>query len=303
MMAQPSRGTLDEASSDEELNPFAALSAEDDLFTDDAASLTVRRPPRPDWGIPSFEDQCNGVNTFTLNRSDEQGLPVAGQSVTVNLEHRRHSTGSDLWEAALVLAHALDRPVPEHGATAPTTTTLFRDAHTVIELGSGTGALGLYIAHVLEARAVALTDLAPNLELLRANRDFNDTASSSSCCVEVIALDWTDNTLSEQLVTWKQREAAHGVDLIVGSDLFLPFAPHLLKPLARTIRDLLHQLGHAGTHAVLAYEERFDCSAFYTYAKGYGLEVERIDDDWLHPCYRDPGRIYVLRIRMAESTS
>lgn len=293
--------------SDDEQNPFLTLGAEDDLFSNDLTSSTLKpRLPRPNWGIPSFEDQCNGINTFTLFRFNEQDNYIKGaqrDSIIVELEHRRNSTGSDLWEAALVLAHALDRPMPEDGSDDRTvTTSLFREARSVIELGSGTGALGLYAAHVLGARAVALTDLMPNLDLLRSNSDRNASTRIGAAAVEVFALDWIDTTIPLQLVKWKDSEAPAGVDLILGSDLFLPFAPHLLDSLARTIRDLMHQLGHADTQAVLAYEERFDCSLFYKHAKGYGLIVEQIDNTWLHPVYQDPGRIYVLRIRRIKVT-
>lgn len=357
-------------------SPFAGI--EVDLFAVDSAANnddgTTKHSPqrRPDWGIPTFHEQCNGHNTFVLHRVDERGakkitattqaeaeLPLPQDSVgldgcccdgmrlrrhprkdsvSVLLEHRRNSTGSDLWEAALVLAHALERPIPlcsidnsnfsVINATASTPAkTLWENAETVLELGSGTGALGLFAAHVLGARAVLLTDLPANLDLLRTNRNRNISSSVSvrrsddnyyntnekcdyncetnNCpspdgvVVDVMALDWTDRSLPDMaMVEWKRTHAPNGIDLILGSDLFLPFAPHLLDPLAQTIRDLLWALGHATSCAMVAYEERFDCSDFFSCCSTYGLVVEQIPDDWLHPDFQDPGRIHVLQIRM-----
>jgi hypothetical protein len=48
--------------------------------------------------------------------------------------------------------------------------------------------------------------------------------------------------------------------------------------------------------AILAYEERFDCSNFFSRAKALDLNVEEIDSTWLHAKYQDPERIHVLRI-------
>jgi hypothetical protein len=204
------------------------------------------------------------------------------------------------------LAHALDRS-PTLGddsrGTGGTGGTLWNNAQTVIELGSGTGALGLYAAHVLGACAVLLTDLAPNLELLRSNRDLNRLqivhgGTEMSCpTVDVVALDWTDTSLPSELMDWKKRYAPYGVDVILGSDLFLPYAADLLDPLARTLRDLFQSIGHSDTVAILAYEERFDCTAFFEWATHYGLCTEPIDNALLHPVYSDAGRIHVLKIR------
>jgi hypothetical protein len=80
----------------------------------------------------------------------------------------------------------------------------------------------------------------------------------------------------------------------------LPFARELLLPLATTIASLLSiRPAHLPPSiALLAYEERFDCSDFFHHAASLNLVVTPIDDELLHPVYQDPGRIHVLRVTL-----
>jgi Lysine methyltransferase len=336
---------------DEAWNPFCAMGG----FDDDSANkrrdrpATVRRP----WGIPTFEEQCNGVNHFTFGLPDgsieENGQERITQqqkhrssrpTVTIRLEHRKNSTGSDVWDAALVLAYALSRPgvvlqadVRKIEVESSMKTLAIESpppALRVLELGSGTGALGLYCFHVLSAsqsptfitRDVCLTDLPANLPLLQSNVELNRRGNGQ---VTVAALDWTSITLPNQVLQWAgegttgngpDSEALNGtgLDLIVGSDLFLPFAPALLQSLAQTLRRLLElgvRLRNQGpanpqvpppppVQAILCYEERFDCSDFFTWAAQYGLQATKIPPRLLHPFYQDPERIHVIRVTMAN---
>jgi SAM-dependent methyltransferase len=170
-------------------DPFAYL--EDNLF-DDRKSEGTPRVVRRNWGIPTFEDQIDrGIRTFLLSN-----LHHPFQSITLYLEHRKNSTGSDLWDSALVLAHNLQYLVGS------------LKGKTVLELGSGTGAVGLYCSKCLEADHVTLTDLPDNLALLVQNRDVN---SISEECVSIVALDWESEHMP--------NEFELGFDLIIGSDL------------------------------------------------------------------------------------
>lgn len=158
---------------------------------------------------------------------------------------------------------------------------------TVLELGSGTGAVGLYCARCLHAKRVVLTDLVPNMALLERNRALNQLAST----VEIEPLDWTDRHGVARL-------QQYDYDWIFGSDLFLPFAANLLEPLALTIAELLRQRPNA--RALICYEERFDCSSFFVAADACGLCVVQVANQQLHPRYQDARRIHLLRIVLAQ---
>jgi hypothetical protein len=87
--------------------------------------------------------------------------------------------------------------------------------------------------------------------------------------VQVCQLPW--GTTAENLPPHLLR----GVDLILGSDLFLPFALDLLQPLCITIAALL-QVSPSTAEAIIAYEERWDCSMFWTFCDQNELDVKEI---------------------------
>lgn len=298
-----------EVDQEEELNPFVAT--EDSLFdADDPPTRRRLRRPR-NWGIPTFEQQCNGVNTFVLKPDNATGGKNEDDGVTLTLEHRRNSTGSDLWDAALVLAHALSRPGivrPDQKSTSSFIPNVLQGM-TVLELGSGTGAVGLYAAKCLGAEHVILTDLPDNLELLERNRQANDLQDK----ITLVALDWLDHGRTPSLLDPFLPDellppvllARSSIDLILGSDLFLPFATHLLDPLARTLVTLLEMAvmmspSLASPQALICYEERFDVSPFWEAAERYGLVIEKVDAGLLNPTYQDADYIHLLRITLAK---
>ena len=267
-------------SDDDEINPFLSLGVytadsvvdgtvdrndenQDVLATLFSSSTDLSTPVqavkrRRQWGIPEFEQQCNGDCCFEISINDE--------TVFVHLEHRRYSTGSDIWDSALVLSHALSR--------LQTLTN-----KTVVELGSGTGAVGLVCAKCLHANRVILTDLPANLELIERNRAAN---SLTLTAVSLFALDWEDETAVHRLMETERAP----LDVVIGSDLFLPFAKHLLQPLARTIRDLLLS-GSTHAEAWICYEERFDPSDFFRFAADFGLAVSEVHHSLLHATFQD----------------
>jgi SAM-dependent methyltransferase len=236
---------------------------------------------RRSWGIPDFDAQCNGQRSFEILINE--------QSVLLELEHRLRSTGSDLWDSALVLSHALNRLSLIEGYDSCDLAD-----KTVLELGSGTGAVGLVCAKCLHSGRVVATDLEANLGLIERNIKSNGLGTSVSC----LALDWKDELKSSRIMSITNNKK---LDVIVGSDLFLPFAKDLLQPLARTLSDLLRP-SCSSTCAVawICFEERFDASDFFCFASGYGLVVSEICNHVLHPVYQD-SQIHLLRISTSRS--
>ena len=292
----------DDNDDEDEVNPFLSISC--DVFSDDVPQRKC--PPRTarNWGIPTFSDQIDrDIRSYCLC-----------DCVTVHLDYRLHSTGSDLWDSSLVMAHALPNWIPD------------MNGMHVLELGSGTGAVGLYCSKAFGANVI-LTDLVDNLALLDRNRAENELQHR----VIIAPLNWTTPELPDNVI----REG-QGVDFILGSDLckymtierivhsvdcssvcsflidstlsrmaVLPFAPHLLLSLAQTLKSIMSirvdKPDLTPTKAFLVYEERFDCSAFFTSADSQDLEVTHIDNSLLHPKYQDPDRIHVLQISLRQS--
>jgi len=237
------------------------------VFSDqDSSSIkqthSYTRPARQ-WGLPTFQDQVDrGISQYELI--------VGPHRVLLDLEFRKNSTGSDIWDSTLVLAHYL-RNIQLSGKH-------------VLELGSGVGGVGL-LCKLMGAASVTLTDLEPNCDLLRRNAIKNALGEQ----VNVFCLEWGVIPLAPHVKDLK-------LDFILGSDLFLPFAPELLKPLCQTISVLLHECCTESAIAILVYEERFDCSPFFDFCKEFELTVEFVHNDELVAPYKDPGRIHVIKL-------
>ena len=165
-------------------------------------------------------------------------------------------TGGWVWAGALGLCSWL-REDPE----------LVKGA-SVLDLGCGTGAVGLYAA-ALGASKVTLTDGGPDavLRLAQANVEMNRELVGHAA-IEVAPLRWGDSA------------AAHGShDLVLGSDLIYGNAddPEVLAALCWTFAEQLRN--NADCRVVMAndvrrlmnHEERL--GGFQVEAEAAGLEV------------------------------
>lgn len=131
----------------------------------------------------------------------------------------------------------------------------------VLELGAGTGTLGIFLA--MHGAHVDLTDLPACCDLLQWNIDANRAlalAEGDEIPLQIRAapLDWTQ-PVPEGLRT----ECPY--DLVVASDVI--YAPRLQAPFFRT----LCQLSSARTQVVLGYEayvEQFEETDFYHMLRG-----------------------------------
>ena len=149
-------------------------------------------------------------------------------------------TGGRLWSSGGIFCSWL------RGADAPD-----MSGSSVIELGSGTGSVGLYAAG-LGAASVLLTDGGPPgvLELAAANAASNEALwAEAGSAVEVQPLEWGPDGRSPA------AEALYGrqYDWVVGSDLTYSAGAH--AALCWTIGELLRRSGPK-CRALLAHQRR-----------------------------------------------
>ncbi|KAJ2310770.1 hypothetical protein IWW54_003011, partial [Coemansia sp. RSA 2705] len=138
----------------------------------------------------------------------------------------RCGVGATVWDAGLVLAKYLDRQTAEGR--------LDLAGKTVLELGAGTGIVGIALARLQPQSTVVLTDKQELVPLLERNIALNGAQNASAQ-----RLDWTE---------------ADGIgctpDVILVSDGI--WARDLHQPLA----DVLQHTAGADTRVLLAYETR-----------------------------------------------
>lgn len=100
---------------------------------------------------------------------------------------------------------------------------------SILELGSGTGIVGIAAAAILGAK-VTVTDLPHVLPNIQFNVDANSKVLEQQCgFVDVAALSWGENQHMEAV--------GRDYDLILGSDVV--YHDHLYDPLIKTLRFFL----------------------------------------------------------------
>ncbi|XP_075699442.1 protein N-lysine methyltransferase METTL21D isoform X2 [Rhinoderma darwinii] len=147
------------------------------------------------------------------------------------LEIRQLSSGDVgcvVWDAAIVLSKFLERrQCAEPGLYA---------GRSVVELGSGTGIVGIMAATL--GADVTVTDLEDLQDLMKKNIDSNSTLITGSCQAKV--LKWGEDAL----------EFSPSPDYVLMADCI--YYEESLKPLLRTLRTL----ASSETCILCCYEER-----------------------------------------------
>jgi len=169
-------------------------------------------------------------------------------------------TGSTVWPAAELLVELCPRHVK---------------GKRVLELGSGTGLLGI-VAAASGASAVTLTDLPSILTLLKANVARNSFVQHYGCAVKVQPLVWNDTDL--------QPFVQAGFDLVVCADVVYQQAH--TEALLPTLVELLRGCPDA---RLLIAQERHEPVAWGTLKTGLrkaGLSSQEV--------VKSGGRIEVL---------
>ena len=222
------------------------------------------------------------------------GLTFGGRRVFIRETGKlEYPYGDSTFVAALMTAKCMEY----------TYTKKLRGAR-VLELGAGTGALGL-VAAALGARRVLLSDLPCSIAQLKNNVALNETHWTKSSSDDDEENDYVKGTLEVCELDWFKPGdvAALGeFDFIVGSELM--FDEDLLGPLANvlvTLTDL-----NPKAIVLLGYQDRMlvdddDIEEAF----GPHFEYERVRSEEMHPEFRvrvcEALRIYRLRRRKRTS--
>mmetsp|Transcript_38211 Transcript_38211/g.107992 ORF Transcript_38211/g.107992 Transcript_38211/m.107992 type:complete len:209 (-) Transcript_38211:238-864(-) len=178
------------------------------------------------------------------------------------LRIREHSdleneAGAVVWDCALVLAHFLHHPNPWIGPRE-------LEGARVVELGSGTGLVGLSIALLASSVKVVLTDLPKFIGGLQENIKENRLQGS----VKAAAYIWGEPI--EELETPQ-------VDWIVASDVI--YAHDAVEPLLQA----LLMLSSEPTRILIAYELRAGSEGWIKTMASGGIVFKKLPNRDLHP--------------------
>ncbi|KAJ3030522.1 Methyltransferase-like protein 21D [Rhizophlyctis rosea] len=172
--------------------------------------------------------------------------------------------GATVWDSALVAAKYLEKRLVRNPSD-------FADKR-VVEVGSGTGLLGLVTARIATgAREVVLTDREMSLPLLKVNVK-EQPALDRTAPVQVVQLDWTSKEDAETLGTFDVILVA---DCVVWPELFAPLV------------DTLGRISRPGTELILAYERRnFDQEVEFFALLGEMFSFRNVPDEEQDELYK-----------------
>lgn len=195
-----------------------------------------------------------------------RGLPV----VIAERPNSDQGTGHAVWDGSIILAKFLER----RG---------MRPKEVVLELGSGTGLVGICCA-VLGAERVILTDLEYCLDNARANIAQNQHYFPQGVRCEAECLDWYKPL---DAMKWDK------IDVVVMADVV--WIEPLVVPLATTIAALHSKYG---CEMFIAHQTRSRAvdSLFFGAVERHGLHCVPIGKDDYHEQFRHPAlTIYAIK--------
>ena len=197
------------------------------IAEDDFHSSTVFHP----------EKSRTTTTTTTTTSSSSSNARMIHVEQKQELEN---SCGGIVWESAFALAEYLRKTVFEKKKKKKnaTKTTLLRDC---IDIGAGTGFLGIWVHKVAKMQRTVLTDTMKCLDLMRrnvernfsCNDDDDDDDERSHATIDVKPLDWTSKQDLDALTTTGRGK----FDLLVATDVI--FAERLVEPLILCLKTLI----------------------------------------------------------------
>ncbi|TMW68646.1 hypothetical protein Poli38472_006114 [Pythium oligandrum] len=205
---------------------------------------------------------------------------VCGQTLRVKQllqgELTGFGTGLTVWPAACMLLKHLEH---RYGRGSNSSTEASLESKLVVELGCGTGVVGIAAA-MLGAKRVVLTDVQKLLFLLQMNADLARDLSGGRTNIEVETYDWGASP-SARLLT----EDGSSPDFVVISDCILPKL-YPIEPLV----EALDRLTGINTTVLISYEHRHyeqfhPKLKFWELLTARGFEIREIDQSLYHPQY------------------
>ncbi len=179
----------------------------------------------PSWSRTYADYRSRFVDAFKLPLSQNKTI-VLEQRPNVSAEHAKESkhsadgscTASTVWDAGIVLATHVFHRSPAASSSG-----------RLLDLGAGTGIVGLAAAASGRFRRVVLSDLPTVVPLLERNASANAKATNGTT-VDVLPLTWDDDQMLN-------RAASSGpFDVIVGGDLL--YRPQVIPPLLHALKRL-----------------------------------------------------------------
>ncbi|KAL3666650.1 hypothetical protein V7S43_008270 [Phytophthora oleae] len=187
-------------------------------------------------------------------------------------------TGLTVWPAACVLLKHLEhRAASNHRALADSNNPF------VLELGSGTGAVGIAAAMLLRAGRVVLTDMDNVRFIMQTNAELaqQDGGIDNGVVIDVEEYEW-GKPPSETLIPSRKNSYP---DLILVSDCILPRL-YPIEPLV----EALTMLSGLHTRILISYEHRHyqhfqPKNRFWELMEANSFLLRVIDTDEYHPHY------------------
>jgi len=181
-----------------------------------------------------FHPESRTTTTTSSSSSNARMIHVEQKQELEN------SCGGIVWESAFALAGYLRKTVFMHEKKKKknaTKTTLLRDC---IDIGAGTGFLGIWVHKVAKMQRTVLTDTMKCFDLMRRNvernfssNDDDDDDERSHATIDVKPLDWTSKQDLDALTTTGRGK----FDLLVATDVI--FAERLVEPLILCLKTLI----------------------------------------------------------------
>ena len=185
---------------------------------------TKRPYSRPGRARTPITAAASSTRSNCRSRQIKQSCSSSGQtSAPSTPKESKHSadgscTASTVWDAGIVLATHVFHKSPAASSSG-----------RLLDLGAGTGIVGLAAAASGRFRRVVLSDLPTVVPLLERNASANAKATNGTN-VDVLPLTWDDDQMLD-------RAASSGpFDVIVGGDLL--YRPQVIPPLLHALKRL-----------------------------------------------------------------